>query len=52
MEDLFDRMYGEGRSFFTVKRAQPREILAALLQAHVFSHHADDVRLLFYAIRK
>jgi hypothetical protein len=32
--------------------AEAGEVLAALLQANVFAHHADDVRLLFDAIRK
>ena len=32
--------------------AQAGEILAALFQAHVFADHADDVRLLFDAIRE
>jgi hypothetical protein len=35
-----------------MKWAQPAEILAGLFQAHVFAHHADNVRLLFYAIRE
>ncbi len=48
--DLLDGMDGEGRRFFGMKWAEADEILAALLQAHVFANHADDVRLLFDAI--
>jgi hypothetical protein len=32
--------------------AKTREILARLFEAHVFADHADDVRLLLYAIRE
>ena len=35
-----------------MKRTQAREILPALLQAHVFAYHANNVRLLLYAIRE
>ena len=35
-----------------MERTQSREILPALLQAHVFADHADYVRLLFYSFGK
>ena len=35
-----------------MKRAEPGEILAGLLQTHVFADDANNVRLLLYAIRK
>ena len=52
IENLFDGMHGEGRRFFLMEWAQAAEILAAFFQAHVFADHANDVRLLFYAIRE
>ncbi len=45
-------MHGERRRLFLVERAQPREILASLLQANVFADHADDVRLLLHLLRE
>ncbi len=50
--NLFGGMHSERRRLFRVERAQAREILAALFQAHVFADNADDVRLLLYAIRE
>jgi hypothetical protein len=35
-----------------MKWTQPAEILPGLFQAHIFAHHANNVRLLLYAIRK
>ncbi len=52
MKNLFHRMHREGRRLFSMKRAQSGEILPALLQAHVFADHANNVRLLFHPIRK
>ena len=34
-----------------MKRAEAAEILPGLFELDVFAHHADDVRLLFYAFR-
>jgi hypothetical protein len=50
--NLFGRVDGERWRFFCVEWAQAREILAALFQADVFADDADDVRLLFHAIRE
>ena len=50
--NLLRRMHRKRRRLFRVKRAQPGKILPALFQAHVFPHHANDVRLLLYPIRK
>ncbi len=35
-----------------MKGAEPGEICTALLEAHVFADHADNVRLLLHALRK
>jgi len=45
-------MHRERRRLLSMKRAQSGEILPALLQAHVFADHANNVRLLFHPIRK
>jgi len=45
-------MHCKGWSLLTVKRTKACEILAALFQADVFADDADDVRLLFDAIRE
>ncbi len=50
--NLLSRMDGERRRFFGVEWAQTGKILAALFQADVFAYDADDVRLLFHAIRE
>ncbi len=52
MVNLFGRVDGKRRRFFRVEWAKAGEILAALLQAHVFADDADDVRLLLNAIRE
>ncbi len=35
-----------------MKGTESDEILPGLFQSNVFTHHADDVRLLFYSIRQ
>src|SRR5215475_9527952 len=45
------RMHVEGRSLFRMKRTQPAKILPRLFQLDVLAHHADNVRLLLYALR-
>jgi hypothetical protein len=52
MVNLLGRMHCERRRLFRVERAETREILPALLKAHVFADHTDNVRLLFNAIRE
>jgi len=52
VKDLFNRMNCKGWSLLTVKRTKACEILAALLQPYVIADDADDVRLLFDAIRE
>jgi len=49
---LLHRANAERRRLLLMKRTQPAEILAALLQAHIFANHANNVRLLLYPIRK
>ncbi len=49
---LLHRVHAERRRLLLVKRAQSREILPGLLQAHVFADDADNVRLLLHAFRK
>src|SRR5713101_3519386 len=46
------RMHVEGWRFFGMERAQAAEILPGLLQLNIFAHHANNVRLLLYAIRE
>ena len=50
--NLLHGMDGERGCFLLVEWAEAGEILAAFFQAHVFADHADDVRLLLYAIRE
>ncbi len=52
IENLLDGRDRERRSLFLVKRAKPAEIFPGFLQTDVFANNANDVRLLFYAIRK
>jgi hypothetical protein len=52
VKDLLDRMHGKGWSLLAVKRAKAGEILTALLQTDIVADDADDVRLLFDAIRE
>src|SRR6202167_130854 len=50
--NLLHRMHGERRRLLLVERTQPGEVLAALLQAHVLTDHADYVRLLLHPLRE
>src|SRR5260370_297610 len=50
--NLLRRMHRKRRRLFRVKWTQPGKILPALFQANVFADHANDVRLLFYFVRK
>ena len=50
--NLPHRMHRKRRRLLLMERAQPREILPGLLQAHVFADHADDVRLLLHLLRE
>ena len=50
--NLLHRMHRERRRFFGMEWTQPREILPGLFQAHIFAHHANNVRLLLDALRE
>ena len=43
MKKLFARADREGGGFFAMKRAQAHEIGAAFFQAHIATHHFDNV---------
>src|SRR5215472_12398715 len=51
MENLFYGMHRKRRCLFSVKRAEPGEILPALLQPDVLPNDPDNVRLLLHALR-
>ena len=50
--ELLHGMDGKRRRFFLMEGAEAAEILAGFFQAHVFANDADNVRLLFDALRK
>src|SRR5713226_663431 len=52
IENLLDGRDRERWSLFLMKRAKPAKVFPRFLQADVFPHHANNVRLLFDSLRE